>query len=140
MSFGNLVKDLRIAQKKTLRQFCLDHSHDPSNWSKIERDVNPPPRDEKTLERWAKQLGLKAGTPEWQEFMDLADMARGEIPKHVLTDEELLKKLPVFFRSIRGAELTEKQLDDLIRKVKELHTPDEATSSVPKRRRDPRSR
>ena len=93
MSFGNLVKDLRIAQKKTLRQFCLDHGHDPSNWSKIERNVNPPPRDEKTLERWAKQLGLKPNTEQWQEFMDLADMARGEIPKHVLTDEELLKKL-----------------------------------------------
>lgn len=136
MSFGDLVKDLRIAQKKTLRQFCLDHGHDPSNWSKLERGINPPPRDEKTLERWAKQLGLKPGPPQWHEFMDLADVARGEIPKHVLTDEELLKKLPVFFRSIRGAELTEKQLDELIRMVKELHTPDEDSSSVPKRRRN----
>ncbi len=130
MSFGDLMKDLRIAQKKTLRQFCLDHGHDPSNWSKLERGVNPPPKDEKTLERWAKQLGLKAGTPQWEEFMDLADMARGEIPKHVLSDEELLKKLPVFFRSIRGAELTEKQLDDLIRKVKEAHSPGERKRKV----------
>ena len=140
MSFGDLVKDLRIAQKKTLRQFCLDHGHDPSNWSKIERGINPPPKDGKTLERWAKQLGLKAGAPEWQNFMDLADLARGEIPKHVLSDEKLLKKLPVFFRSIRGAELTEKQLDALIKMVKDLHTPDEASSTVPKRRRDLGSR
>jgi transcriptional regulator with XRE-family HTH domain len=130
MSFGDLVKDLRIAQKKTLRQFCLDHGHDPSNWSKLERGINPPPKDEKTLERWAKQLGLKAGTPPWQEFMDLADVTRGEIPKHVLTDEELLKKLPVFFRSIRGAELTGEQLDDLIQKVKEAHSPGERKRKV----------
>jgi transcriptional regulator with XRE-family HTH domain len=130
MSFGDLVKDLRIAQKKTLRQFCLDHGHDPSNWSKLERGVNPPPRDEKTLESWAKQLGLKPSEPRWQEFMDLADMARGEIPKHVLTDEQLLKKLPVFFRSIRGAELTEKQLDELIQKVREAHTPGERKRKV----------
>jgi len=136
MTFGNLVKDLRIAQKRTLRQFCLDHGHDPSNWSKLERGVNPPPGDEKTLERWAKQLGVEAGMEEWQNFMDLADIARGEIPRHVLNDEELLKKLPVFFRSVRGAELTEKQLDELIRIVKELHTPDESSSSVPKRRRN----
>ncbi len=140
MSFGDLVKDLRIAQKKTLRQFCLDNDLDPSNWSKIERGVSSAPRDEKTLERWAKQLGLKAGTPPWQEFMDLADMARGEIPQHVLNDEELLKKLPVFFRSVRGAELTEKQLDELIKLVKELHTPDETPGTVPKRRRDLGSR
>jgi transcriptional regulator with XRE-family HTH domain len=125
MSFGNLVKDLRIAQKKTLRQFCLDHGHDPSNWSKIERDINPPPRDEKTLERWAKQLWLKAGTPEWQEFMDLADVARSETPKHVLTDEELAKKLPVFLRTVGGAGLSERQLDKLISVVRQLHTPDE---------------
>lgn len=130
MRFGDLVKDLRIAQKKTLRQFCLDHGHDPSNWSKIERGINSPPRDEKTLERWAKQLGLKAGGPQWQEFMDLADVARGEIPKHVLTDQELLKKLPVFFRSIRGAELTEAQLDDLIQKVREIHSPGERKRKV----------
>ena len=130
MSFGDLVKDLRIAQKKTLRQFCLDHGHDPSNWSTLERGINPPPKDEKTLERWAKQLGLKAGTPPWQEFMDLADLARGEIPKDVLSDEELLKKLPIFFRSIRGAELTGEQLDDLIQKVREAHTPGERKRKV----------
>jgi transcriptional regulator with XRE-family HTH domain len=130
MSFGDLVKDLRIAQQKTLRQFCLEHGHDPSNWSKIERGVNAPPQDVKTLERWAKQLGLKAGTPQWQEFLDLADIARGEIPKHVLNDEELLKKLPVFFRSIRGAELTEGQLDELIKKVREAHTPGERKRKV----------
>src|SRR2546423_9436248 len=100
--FGEFVKELRARKRLGLRQFCLEHGHDPSNWSKIERGVNPPPRDEKTLEKWARQVGLKAGTAEWQEFMDLADIARGEIPKHVLSDEELLKKLPVFFRSIRG--------------------------------------
>ncbi len=132
MSLGDLVKDLRIAQKKTLRQFCLDHGHDPSNWSKLERGVNPPPYDDKTLEQWARQLGLKPGTEGWQDFMDRAAVARGQIPKHVLSDEELLKKLPAFFRSIRGAELTEKQLDEFIRIVKELHTPDESPRSTAK--------
>lgn len=122
MSFGERVKDLRIAQKKTLRQFCLDHGHDPSNWSKFERGISPPPYDDKTVERWARQLGLKPGTEEWQEFMDQAAVARGELPKAVLSDEELLRKLPVFFRSIRGAELTEEQLDDLIQKVREAHS------------------
>jgi transcriptional regulator with XRE-family HTH domain len=130
MSFGDLVKDLRIAQKKTLRQFCLDHGHDPSNWSKLERGIITPPRDENTLEKWAGQLGLKTDTPEWLNFMDLADLARGEIPKHVLSDEELVKKLPVFFRTVRGAELNEKELDDLIQKIREAHSPGERKRKI----------
>ncbi len=125
MSFGQTVKQLRIVQKKTLRQFCLEHGHDPSNWSKIERDVSAPPRDIKTMERWAKQLGLKPGTEDWQDFLDQADIARGQIPVDVLSDAELADKLPVFFRTIRGAELKEKQLDELLKKIKEAHSPDE---------------
>jgi len=125
MSFGELVKSLRIAQKKTLRQFCLEHGHDPSNWSKIERGINRPPYDDKILERWARQLGLKPGTEAWQDFMDKAAIARGELPKSVLSDEDLVKKLPVFFRTVQGSELGKKELEDLIRKIKEAHTPDE---------------
>jgi transcriptional regulator with XRE-family HTH domain len=125
MSFGELVKEFRIAQKKTLRQFCVEHAHDPSNWSKIERGINRPPYDDKTVERWARQLGLKAGTETWQDFMDQAAVARGQIPAAALSDAQLVKKLPVFFRTIRGAELGEKELEDLIRKIKEAHTPDE---------------
>ena len=132
MSFGELVKELRITQKQTLRQFCLEHGHDPSNWSKIERGINPPPYDDKTVERWARQLGLKPDTDQWQEFMDQAAIARGELPKAVLNDEELLAKLPAFFRSVRGAELTGKQLDEFIKIVKELHTPDASARSKKK--------
>ncbi|MGD8252140.1 MAG: helix-turn-helix domain-containing protein [Desulfobacterales bacterium] len=124
MSFGQTVKDLRIAQRKTLRQFCHEHGLDPSNWSKIERDVNPPPRDEGTLQRWARLLGLEPGTDPWQDFMYQAEISRGNIPREVMSDERLLEKLPVFLRTVRGAELTEEQLDDFIERVREAHTPD----------------
>lgn len=125
MSFGEMVKDLRIAQRKTLRQFCMEHGHDPSNWSKIERGVNPPPKDEATLRQWAKELGLTPGTAAWTDFMDQADISRGHIPMEFMSDEKLLQKLPVFFRTVRGAELTEEQLDNLIEKIREAYTPDE---------------
>lgn len=132
MSFGSIVKELRIAQRKTLRQFCIEYSHDPSNWSKIERSVNPPPRDEATLAQWAKDLGLEPNTEVWRDFMCQAEVSRGSIPREVMADERLLEKLPVFFRTVRGAELTEKQLDDFIESIKELHTPDENKSTVSK--------
>ena len=125
MNFGEMMKELRTAQGKTLRRFCDEHGQDPSNWSKIERGVNPPPRDSATLARWARQLGLKPDTDAWRDFMMQADLSRGEIPKNVLADEQLMAKLPVFFRTVQGAEMGDVELDDLIRKIKEAHTPDE---------------
>ena len=117
MSFGDLIKGLRIAQKKTLRQFCIEHGRDPSNWSKIERGVLPPPRDGATLAQWAKDLGLVPDTDAGKDFMYQADVSRGSIPREVMEDERLLEKLPVFFRTVRGAELNEKHLDDLIKSI-----------------------
>lgn len=48
-----------------MREFSLDHGHDPSNWSRIEREILPLPRDEETLRGWARQLGLKQGPDDW---------------------------------------------------------------------------
>ena len=124
MSFGELVKELRIAQKKTLRQFCHENGLDPSNWSKIERGVNGPPRDPETLARWARQLGLTPGTDAWEDFMIQADVSSGRIPRQVMEDAQLLSKLPVFFRTVRGAELKPETIEDFIRKVRESHSPD----------------
>jgi transcriptional regulator with XRE-family HTH domain len=125
MSFGETIKKLRLARKQTLRQFCVEFGHDPSNWSKIERDVNPPPKDDATLARWAADLGLKPGTSEWSRFMDEADVGRGQIPKDLMSNEKLLAKLPVFFRTVRGAELDENKLNDLIETIRKVHSPDE---------------
>ena len=65
-----------------------------------------------------------------KDFIDQADVARGSIPKDVLEDAELVEKLPMFFRTVRGAELGARELDDLIRKIREAHTPDENKGEV----------
>ncbi len=125
MNFGEMIKTLRLARKQTLRQFCFEFGHDPSNWSKIERGVNPPPKDEITLARWAADLGLQSGTDEWKGFMDAAAVSRGLIPQDIMGDAELLKKLPALFRTVRGADLDETKLDDLIETIRKVHSPDE---------------
>lgn len=124
MSFGKMVKELRIKQGETLRQFCSENSLDPSNWSKIERDVNPPPQNQETLSNWTSIFGLSKGSEEWQAFMDQAAISRKEIPPDLASDEQLLEKLPAFFRTIRGAEITEESLKEFVETVKELHRPD----------------
>ncbi len=125
MSFGEYVKNLRIEQKKTLRQFCADHQLDPSNWSKVERGINPAPKDDQTLQEWAKYFGLKPKSENWDRFMDEARISRGEIPKDILKDEKVMSLLPAFFRTVRGVEIGEEELKKLIEKIKEANSPDD---------------
>ena len=117
--FGTFIKELRARQRLGLREFCLEHGHDPSNWSKIEREVLSPPRDEETLGEWAKQLGLQPGSDDWHKFHDYAAVDAGRIPDHVLKDEVLLAKLPAFFRTISGNKPTRAELENLIKLLRE---------------------
>jgi len=117
-AFGSFIKKLRIEQQVTLREFCQRHGFDPGNYSRMERGLLPPPQREDLLKNYAKALGLKKDTDTWIEFFDLAAAARGQLPKDLLSDEELLEKLPILFRTLRGAPLPAERLDDLIEKVR----------------------
>src|SRR5436190_12135059 len=88
--FGEFVKELRARQRIGLREFCREHGHDPSNWSKIEREVLAPPRDEENLHTWAKQLGVKQGSEDWQFFQ-----LRGRRPGRLLRSLEPSELRPI---------------------------------------------
>ena len=113
MSFGNFIKELRLKQELTLRDFCKKFGHDPSNWSKIERGKLRPPNDQKTLEEWANQLGLIKGEAEWYKFFDLAALEKGKIPHDIMHDKELVQVLPLFFRTLRGQKPSKEELKNL---------------------------
>ena len=121
--FGTFVKELRARQRLGLREFCLEHGHDPSNWSKIEREVLPPPRDEQTLREWAKQLGLKQGSDDWLKFFDYAAVGAGRIPERILEDKELTAHLPVFFRTLSGQKPSREELEKLLEIIKGTRRP-----------------
>ena len=120
--FNETIKSLRIQKKLTLRDFCAQNGLDPSNWSKIERGVNPPPGDITLLERLADFFGL-AGAKKLS-FMDEAALQRREIPADVADHAILQRALPAFFRAARGHELSEKELKSLAEDIKQLHTAD----------------
>lgn len=121
--FSETVKSLRLQKRLTLRDFCQQVGLDPSNWSKVERSVNPPPGDVAVLERLAAFFGL-AGQAKL-EFMDQAALQRREIPPDVADNVILQKALPAFFRAARGHELTHEELENLAQDIRKLHTPDE---------------
>ncbi len=120
--FNETVKSLRIEKRLTLRDFCEQAGLDPSNWSKVERGVNPPPGDIGLLERLAKFFDL-SGTKKLA-FMDEAALQRREIPADVAGNKILQKALPAFFRAARGHELTEVELQNFAEDIRKLHTRD----------------
>lgn len=111
--FGKKFKQLRQKTGKTLRQFCLEYGLDPGNYSKLERGKNLPPKSRKKLEELSQFLNLKEGSDEWYDFFDDAAACRGTIPNYIMDDEELAKKLPLVFRTIRGEKVDSEKLEKL---------------------------
>jgi len=122
MNFGNLLKDLRIRRHLTLRACSGALGVDPSNWSKLERGINPAPRDPATLEQWASFLKVEGHQK--QAFYDAAALSRQEIPADLANDEKLLAALPAFFRAVRGKELDEGKLQQFVDDIRKLHSTD----------------
>jgi len=116
--FGEMFKRLRIQSGKTLRSFCLLHGLDPGNMSKMERGRLAPPESSDMLRQYAVWLGLEEGSDAWQGFFDAASAGRGSIPQDLLSDQELVDKLPVLFRMIRGTKANGESLDDLIERIR----------------------
>lgn len=117
-AFGELFKQLRIESGQTLRQFCVKHGFDPGNISKLERGLLAPPQSVDKLEAYARALRLTEGSKQWQEFIDLGLACAGQIPRDVLTDEELLPKLPLLLRTVSGKKLSREQLEGLIETIR----------------------
>lgn len=120
--FSETVKALRLEKRLTLRDFCEQVGLDASNWSKVERGVNPPPGDVGVLERLADFFDLSGALK--LEFIDAAALQRREIPADIADHAILQKALPAFFRAARGHELTEAELAGLADDIRKLHTPD----------------
>ena len=122
--FSQTIKSLRLQKRLTLRDFCARVGLDPSNWSKVERGVNPPPKDVGQLEQLAIFFGLTGADK--LAFLDAAALQRGEIPPDVADNSILQRALPAFFRAARGHELTEAELTSLAEDIRKLHTQDRA--------------
>jgi transcriptional regulator with XRE-family HTH domain len=112
--FGEVFKELRLRTGLSLRKFCDVHGLDPGNISKIERDLVPPPTAREKLEEYATYLNIAPYSSEWYYFFDCAAAAAGRIPQDVMDDEELVRKLPLVFRSMRGERVSDEAIDDLI--------------------------
>ncbi len=118
LTFGAFFKELRIRQQKTLRQFCLENGFDPGNTSKIERGRLEPPQSREVLERYALALGIPRDSDDWQMFFDLAAASAGRIPPDLQSDAEIVARLPLVFRTLRGQQPDGERLQKLIELIR----------------------
>lgn len=116
--FGEFFRELRLKRGYTLREYCRNFNQDPAFISRMERGKIAPPTKEEALEKLAVSLGLKEDSEKWREFMSIAIVSAGRIPKAIMSDEEALKHLPALLRTLKGEKLTEDQLDALIEVIK----------------------
>lgn len=115
MTFGDFIKEKRLAVNLGLRAFAAEIGIDPANYSKIERGKSPAPKD---LERIRKALCIAKESVDYRELERLADLGRGQLPRSVLADAELVGKLPAFFRKLDGDPVDDQMLDELIATIK----------------------
>lgn len=104
-TFGQFLKEKRLALDLSLREFARQVGVQPSNYCNVEAGVLPPPPAE-TLEKLAKALGLKKGAPDYETFHDLAARGRDEIPADV---EQIVKEnelIPAMLRTVEYEQLS----------------------------------
>jgi transcriptional regulator with XRE-family HTH domain len=103
----------------TVREFARESGLDLAYVSRLENGVILPPKDGEKLARLADALGIIEGSEEWREFMDLAAIAKNELPEDLRDDERVAKVLPAFYRAMRDKELGEEDLQKLLELIKE---------------------
>ena len=112
-TFGQFLKEKRLALDLSLREFARRVGMQPSNYCNVEADVLPPPLAE-TLEKLARALGLKKGTGDYETFHDLAAEGRDEIPADI---ERMVKEnelIPAMLRTVEYEQLSKEQLRGII--------------------------
>ena len=112
-TFGEFVRARRVGQRITLRAFSQAVGIDPANYSRIERGLAQPPTSEHRLDAFARELGIPHHNPEYREMVRLAALGRGKIPAALMSDETVLAKLPVLFRTLEGDKVDGVVLDEL---------------------------
>ena len=117
MQFNELFREYRMMHG-TVRQFAKEHGYDVAYISRLENGIITPPKDNDKLEKFATCLGLKKGTDRWQEFFDLAAVAKNELPADLQDNERVAKILPAFYRTLRNKRLDEDDVEKLLELIK----------------------
>ncbi len=117
MKFHELFKKRRMAIG-SVREFARLSGLDVAYISRLENGIVLPPKDKEKLTKLAAVLGIARGSDEWWNFMDLAAIAKNELPEDLHDNERVAKILPAFYRTLRQQNLDEDELNALLSQVR----------------------
>lgn len=63
-------------------------------------------------------LRIRRGSDAWYQFFDLARASRGKLPPEVLCKRDVVARLPLLFRTLRGQMVSEQKLNELIEMIR----------------------
>lgn len=115
-NFGQTIEEIRKSSSITLKQLSRDIGFDPSYISRIERGKKKP--SDKFVDAFTSYFAIETGTETYKKIKDSASIARAEIPDYVMSEKDIVDRLPMLFRTITGSKIEEDALDDLINLLK----------------------
>ena len=118
MQFGDFFRQKRMAIG-TVREFAKQSGLDVAYVSRLENGVTLPPKDFTKLERIGSALGLERGSEEWQTFLDLAAVAKNELPEDLQDNEHVKAILPAFYRTLRSEKFDEDEMQKLLDMIRD---------------------
>ena len=118
-TFGIMLRERRKELRLGLREFALRADIDAGNLSKIERGKLNPPQTRQMLDRICLALEYDTGSQEAEALRDQAAAENGRVPEEILSNEDVMSKMPVLLRTVHNKQLSPEQLDKLIEMIKE---------------------
>jgi transcriptional regulator with XRE-family HTH domain len=113
MTFGSYVKDLRGKCGLSLRRFSSLAGYDPSNWSKIERGILPPPKTRVQINDIASVLALPKDSEAYHTLVDLA--AVSHMPAELLSNKRVAENVSILLRTARNKKPKAGEIEELLR-------------------------
>lgn len=116
-TFGNFVREKRLALGLSLREFAKKIGLQPSNYCNIENDGLKPPKAD-VLDKMLKVLSIEKGTEEYAKFYDLAGKSRKEVAQDLAEIIKTSEMIPALLRTAEGENVSDDQLRWIIDEIK----------------------
>lgn len=111
-TFGERIKELRLKKRFGLREFAKKVGISPTYLSKMEREQDPPPAEDKII-RMAALLGA-----DHNDLLALAKKLPPDFKKAFTKNRIYTRKVPEFLRTVSERNLSNEEWEELINRIK----------------------